>query len=154
MRVTLLSVLCSLIFLASAAPNCNLGLVDGTYYCYDNSIPYRMIVDGENFRIIANAWGCDEDMTGTIRITGRDITLRYDDIEQCPRFPTYLDESNYDVVFYEGCVGFNGVQLEDDHRVVCSETDNYFAPPVATESSSTSLYPLVMLSFAFIVALI
>lgn len=154
MKVTLFALLfLSLSFLVNAAPNCNAGLVDGTYYCFDNSIPYRMIIEGEHFEIIASAWGCEHDMTGSYSIRGRDITLSYSDIEQCPRFPTYLSESNYNVVFNEGCVGFNGVQLEDEHRVVCTLEANYFYATIE-ESSSSVLYPIVMFSMAIIVALI
>ena len=133
-----------LVTVCYAGPNCNAGLVDGAYYCFENSIPYRMNIDREDFVITANAWGCHQNLTGTISIQGSSITLKYENLEQCPRFTSYAAEGDYQVVFDEGCVGFSGFQLGDDHRVVCTEEYYYFfEEPLYYEEPSSSAWMLI-----------
>ena len=137
-----------------AAPNCNRGLANGEYYCFENSIPYRMQVADDRFTLTTRAWGCDEELTGEIFIHASTITLNYDNVDLCPRFADYSAEAVYEVVFEDGCFGFNGVQLGDGHRVVCSETDFYFEIPdyVVESSGAWMLVPtcLVMIVFALL----
>ena len=154
------ALLCMIIALTSASPNCNRGLKKGIYFCYDNSIPYRMqIRDDGRFEVAANSWGCDLNLKGEYSIRGSDLTLSYDNVDICPRFTSYVGDSNYNVVFEEDCTGFKGFQEEDNHRVTCSETSVYFPPhvdyvPISYESSSSvALVPCVMTFVGIVVAL-
>ena len=142
--------------MAAAAPNCNLGMTDGEYYCFHNSIPFRLFVDGFRFQVVAQAWGCDKQLEGDLHIRGSTIRLDYDNVDHCPRFAEYQASTHYDVVFEEGCGGFRGTEGEDGHDVRCELREVYQEPyiyqPVVVEDADSA--SVVVLSTTVFLALV
>ena len=139
--------------MVAADPNCNLGMTDGEYYCFHNSIPFRLFVDGFRFQVVAQAWGCDDRLEGDLRIRGSTLRLDYDNVDRCPRFAEYRASTHYDVVFSETCDSFRGTEEEDRHDVRCELRAIYQEPyiyqPVVVEDDADSA-SVVMLSTVFL----
>ena len=115
-----------------------------------------MLVAGSEFEITPHAWGCTQQLRGHVDILGRIITLTYADYDKCPEFTNYLLKTEYNVVFNDNCVGFQGFQVDDNADIKCTEEEYYFVDEITTVLSSNNsaiLLPLSLLSIVILMVL-
>ena len=139
--------------------NCNHGLVDGVYYCYQNEVvPFTLTVGPQNdihghendIIIQARAFGCVEPIYGHYSIFAEYLTFQF--VEGCENFNGIFYQETFVSTFSNTCYQFKGVN-DEGNEISCILSQYDPAYIVYEEPNTASTMTVGIMSLVAFLAL-